>query len=102
MKSSQLRRYVVVEGEYDRFVEWWKAVMPDLRRHAGFTIDFAYGLPDTNEFVWAVSVEGDREHFDAVEAAYIASPERAEAMRGLFERVLEQRVGPVEIFEGCA
>ena len=40
---------------------------------AGFTIDFAYGLPETNEFIWAVSAEGDQEVFLAREQAYMAS-----------------------------
>ena len=59
MKTTQLRRYVLVDGEYDAFVDWWGRWMPKVRPAAGFTIEFAYGLRETNEFVWAVSAEGD-------------------------------------------
>jgi DNA-binding transcriptional regulator YiaG len=82
VKTIQLRRYTLVEGEYDAFLAWWKEWMPRVRRAAGFGIEFAYGLPETNEFVWAVSAEGDHAAFLAqgaeqagFEAAYAALEE---------------------------
>jgi len=89
MKTTQLRRYTLVEGEYDDFVAWWKEWMPRVRPAAGFTIEFAYGLPETNEFVWAVSAEGDEEAFLALEKEYLASGARGEAYAGLPQRVAE-------------
>lgn len=87
MKTTQLRRYVLVDGEYDAFVDWWEQWMPKVRPAAGFTIEFAYGLRETNEFVWAVSAEGDAEAFLAREADYMASDARAEAFDGVPQRV---------------
>ena len=87
MKTTQLRRYVLVDGEYDAFVGWWEQWMPKVRPAAGFTIEFAYGLRETNEFVWAVSAEGDAEAFLAREADYMASDARAEAFDGVPQRV---------------
>ena len=87
MRTIQLRRYTLVEGEYDAFVAWWEGCMPRVRPAAGFAIEFAYGLRETNEFVWAVSAEGDQDAFLALEKEYMASDARAEAFAGVPQRV---------------
>jgi len=87
MRTIQLRRYTLVDGEYGAFLAWWDEWMPRVRSGAGFVIEFAYGIRETNEFVWAVSAEGDPEAFLAIEQAYMDSPERAEAFAGVPQRV---------------
>jgi hypothetical protein len=87
MRTIQLRRYTLVDGEYDAFVAWWEGCMPRVRPAAGFRIEFAYGLPASNEFVWAVSAEGDEEAFAVLEQEYMASDARAEAFAGVPQRV---------------
>jgi hypothetical protein len=87
VKTIQLRRYTLVDGEYGAFVEWWRGAMPAVRPAAGFTIEFAYGLRDTNEFVWAVSAPGDRDEFLRLEAAYMASDARAAVFARVPQRV---------------
>ncbi|WP_157414773.1 hypothetical protein [Agromyces allii] len=87
MKTIQLRRYTLVDGEFDAFVAWWESTMPTVRPAAGFAIEFAYGVRETNEFVWAVSAEGDRDAFLALEATYLVSPGRAAAFEGVPQRV---------------
>lgn len=92
MRTVQLRRYTLVDGEYDAFVAWWNEWMPRVRTAAGFPIEFAYGLPETNEFVWAVSAEGDEKAFLAREKEYLASDARAEAFAGVPQRVAEYNI----------
>ena len=87
MKTTQLRRYTLVDGEYDDFVAWWRDAMPAVRPSAGFTIEFGYGLRESNEFVWAVSVPGDRDEFARLEEAYLASPQRAAVFEGVPQRI---------------
>ncbi|WP_438855409.1 hypothetical protein [Agromyces sp. M3QZ16-3] len=87
MKTIQLRRYTLVDGEYDAFVAWWNEWMPRVRPEAGFAIEFAYGIRETNEFVWAVSAPGDADAFRTLEAEYLASEERAAAFDGVPQRV---------------
>ena len=96
MRTVQLRRYTLVDGEYDAFLSWWKDWMPRVRSEAGFRIDVAYGIPETNEFVWAVSAEGDRDAFLALEEAYMVSDARAEAFAGVPQRVAVYNVAFVE------
>ncbi|WP_243077134.1 hypothetical protein [Microbacterium sp. SS28] len=92
MRTIQLRRYTLVEGQYDAFLAWWEEWMPRVRPAAGFVIEFAYGVRETNEFVWAVSAEGDQEAFLATEQAYLASDARAEAFAGVPQRIAEYNI----------
>lgn len=87
VKTIQLRRYTLVDGEYDAFVAWWREALPPLRSAAGFTIEFAYGLRETSEFVWAVSAPGDRDAFAALEADYVVSDARAAVFDGVPQRI---------------
>ncbi|ODT09391.1 MAG: hypothetical protein ABS61_13240 [Microbacterium sp. SCN 70-18] len=96
MRTIQLRRYTLVDGEYDAFLSWWNEWMPRVRSEAGFRIDVAYGIPETNEFVWAVSAEGDQEAFLERERIYMASAARAEAFDGVPQRVAEYNVRLVD------
>ena len=102
MKTIQLRRYTLVDGEYDAFVAWWNEWMPKVRPAAGFAIEFAYGLPETNEFVWAVSAPGDADAFTALEQEYLASDARAEAFAGVPQRVAEYNIRLVTEFPTAA
>jgi hypothetical protein len=92
VRTTQLRRYTLFDGEYDAFVAWWQVAIPRVRPAAGFTIDFAYGLPETNEFIWAVSADGDEEAFLAREREYMASDARAEVFAGVPQRVAEHDI----------
>ncbi|RXZ45945.1 hypothetical protein ESO86_12500 [Agromyces binzhouensis] len=87
MKTIQLRRYTLVDGEYDAFVTWWDEWMPRVRSAAGFAIEFAYGIREANQFVWAVSAPGDADAFRALEAEYLASDARAAAFDGVPQRI---------------
>ncbi|GGA68528.1 hypothetical protein GCM10011490_18760 [Pseudoclavibacter endophyticus] len=68
---------------FDEFVEWFTTRLTPVREAAGFTVAFAAANRERSEFVWAVSVDGDRDRFDAIDAAYAASPERAAAFEGV-------------------
>jgi hypothetical protein len=96
VKTIQLRTYTIVDGEFDAFLEWWKEWMPRVRPAAGFAIEFAYAVRESNQFVWAVSVEGDEAAFLELESSYMASQGRAEAFAGVPQRVAVSKVGFVE------
>jgi hypothetical protein len=73
MTSVQLRRYEIKPGEMEQFLAAVRAAFV-VREQYGFGVEFALVDDERNEFVWAVSHDGD---FPAAEAAYYASPERA-------------------------
>jgi hypothetical protein len=73
--GTQLRRYEINPGEMEQFLAAWRGIVP-IRAQYGFRVDFAYVNDEVDEFVWAITHDGD---FGAAEAAYYASPERAAA-----------------------
>jgi hypothetical protein len=82
VKTVQLRRYTLKPELIDEFLVWWPTLLAPAREAAGFTIEFAQFVPVTGEFVWSVSVPGDVEAFNAVDAAWAGSPERIEVFGG--------------------
>src|SRR5262249_26454610 len=73
MTSVQLRRYEIKPGEMEAFLEAVRAAFP-VREQYGFTVEFALVDSERNQFVWAVSHDGDS---GAAQKAYCDSPERA-------------------------
>ena len=79
MTTVQLRRYELYPELVEQFLEWFDRVL-EVRDLFGFRVVFAYLNRESSEFTWAVSHDGD---FDEVEAAYLASPERADLSQGI-------------------
>jgi hypothetical protein len=86
-RTLQLRRYRIVDGELDAFVEWWRSRLLPARLAYGFALESALVVPETDEFVWCVSAAGDEQEFAGLDAAWTASPERAAAFEGVPQRV---------------
>jgi len=93
--TTQLRRYEIVDGEMDAFVEWFPAIVP-VREKYGFRILFACADREKHEFVWAVSHDGD---YEAALEEYNGSPERAAAFEGQPSRVSKMHLSMVEPLE---
>lgn len=96
LKTIQLRRYEIVEGELDAFIAWFGSTLVPAREAEGFAIEFAYADREVNEFVWATSTSGDTATFLAKEAAYMSSESRAKAFAGQPQRVAEYHVRLIE------
>lgn len=96
MKTIQLRTYTIVDGQFDAFLAWWREWMPRVRSEAGFDIEFAYAVRESNQFVWAVSAPGDEAAFVELETTYMASDERAAAFADQPQRVAVSVVTFVE------
>lgn len=73
--TTQLRIFTINKGKMDEFVQAWKAGVYPLRLKHGYRIDGAWVVKERNEFVWLLSHDGD--DWDALEAAYYGSSERA-------------------------
>ena len=71
--SVHVGRHRISEGKLDQFVEEWRSGVVPLREAFGFTFLGAWSLPQTHEFVWVVSHEGD---FDEANRSYYESAER--------------------------
>ena len=73
--TTQLRIFTINKGRLDDFVRAWKAGVYPLRLKHGYRIGGAWVIEDRNEFMWLLSHDGG--DWDAREAAYYGSPERA-------------------------
>jgi NIPSNAP len=93
MSTVQLRRYQILPAEMDAFVEWWPTILP-AREQYGFEVIFAFVDESTNQFIWAVSHNGD---FDEAERIYMASPQRAAVFANVPRRVAESFISKVTV-----
>jgi hypothetical protein len=95
--SVQLRRYRLDPERREAFVAWWREWIPAALDVYGLGVPFAYVVPETDEFVWAISHPGDEDEFSRVQAEYLKSPGRAaafEVIPGGVEEMLIHFVTP--------
>jgi hypothetical protein len=97
MTTVQLRRYRVKSGELENFVKRWHLVLP-VRRQYGFEVLFAFVDRSTNQFVWAVSHEGDGDDFDVAEKSLMESSEGA-AIRAEYQAADHAGRLPVQLLD---
>jgi hypothetical protein len=98
MTATQLRDYRIVEGAMDAWAEAWRTQILPIRRALGFTIDGAWTVVDEDRFVWLLSHPGSWDDFEAADARYFASPERAALdpdPAGLIESQSNVKLAPV-------
>jgi len=93
MTSVQLRRYEIKPGEMDAFLPAVRAAFA-VREQYGFAVAFALVDEERNQFVWAVTHDGD---FAAAEAEYYASPERAALPMNPADHIADFHVGMVRV-----
>jgi heme-degrading monooxygenase HmoA len=70
--TTQLRTYTTRPGHLDDWSRLFQEKIRPLRAARGFRDDRAWRIPERDQFVWIVSVDGSREDFDAMEKAYYA------------------------------
>jgi hypothetical protein len=75
MSEPELRVYRIETGHLGDFVAAWTAGVEPLRRRFGFT-SRAWAVPQQSLFIWLIAYHG-KGTFEAADAAYYASPERA-------------------------
>lgn len=93
MAGVQLRRYDIVAGNMDTFLEMWPRLLHSLERY-GFTVPFALVDRAHNEFVWALSHDGD---FATVEKAYKATAEHRALLVDIRPTMTGHQAGMVDV-----
>ena len=79
MKTLQFRRYELEKSLAEDFVSWAVNEIFPLREKFGFKVEWSYFDRSNSEFVWMASAECTQVEFEAKEAAWLASEERARA-----------------------
>jgi NIPSNAP len=75
VRTVQLRRYRVADGQMRDWVQEWEENVRPLREAHGFKVLGAWAVEGTDEFVWVIAHDGPGTFAEA-DAAYYASPER--------------------------
>jgi hypothetical protein len=70
-----VRIYEVKQGALDDWLREWRELVVPLRERFGFRVRDAWVANDGGTFVWVLEHDGD--DFEAANAAYYDSPERA-------------------------
>ena len=92
MTTVQLRRYQLEPGRMADFLAWFPALRP-VREQYGFRLLFAYADEANDTFTWAVEHDGDEAGFQAAEATYNASPQRAQLFETFPRCIAHMEVG---------
>ena len=100
MKTVQLRRYRLDDATFDAWIEWFREVMAPARLAFGFSIESAYAVRSSHEFVWAVSVPGDAAGFLQKDEDWKASSARAAAMAAIPHKVISAQIDLVAPVDG--
>jgi hypothetical protein len=85
----QLREYRIAPGAMDEFVREWHDQVRPLRLRFGFSIAGPWVGEDGETFAWILGHDGD---FEAADAAYYGSAERAALDPDPARHVTEERV----------
>lgn len=72
---TQLRVYTINRGALKDFADEWEQMIKPLRLKLGFSIEGAWTVEATNQFVWIMSYDGPKS-WDTLDRAYFQSPER--------------------------
>ena len=77
MTTTELRDYLIQAGALEQFVaEWRRGVVP-LRLAHGYRIDAAWTIPEKRRFLWLLSLDVERDEWEARNDAYYSDPARA-------------------------
>ncbi len=72
---QQLRIYTINRGKMDDFVKAWRQGIAPIREKVGFTIEKAWVVKETNQFMWILRYDGT-EDWAVKDKQYFDSPER--------------------------
>ncbi|MEV1294226.1 RidA family protein [Pseudonocardia sp. NPDC049635] len=70
--TTQLRTYTTLPGKLDDWTRLFQEKIRPLRTSRGFRIDGAWTVPERDQFLWIVSVDGTVADFERMESEYYA------------------------------
>ncbi|MBW2503039.1 MAG: NIPSNAP family protein [Deltaproteobacteria bacterium] len=71
----QIRIYTINRGALELFSQEWTEKIKPLREKLGFTIPAAWANHATNQFIWIMQLEDDRD-WERLDSAYHGSEDR--------------------------
>ena len=96
MRTFQVRRYELDPELAEGFAAWVVDKIIPLREQLGYTVHWRYLDRTNSQFLWLVSLDATEQEFEAKDAAWMASAERAEAVQSMPKALLKANVSFVE------
>lgn len=96
MRTFQLRRYELEPARAEEFAAWVVSEIIPLREALGYTVHWRYLDRKNSEFVWLVSLEATEAEFEAEDASWMASAERAVAVTSMPKALIKVHASFVE------
>lgn len=96
MRTYQFRRYELEEALAEEFVTWAVTKIFPLREQFGYKVEWSYFDRSNSEFVWMASAECSQEEFEAKDAAWLGSEERAKAAVSMPQALIKLNASFVE------
>jgi hypothetical protein len=75
--AIQMRDFEIEPGRMAEFVDAWRQGVVPLRQRQGFRIPGAWTVPGEDRFIWLLEADGSRAEFEARDARYYESEDRA-------------------------
>jgi NIPSNAP len=94
-KTVQVRTYTVRPERLDEWVLRWRTQVVPLRLSLGFGMHGSWVDRERSQHIWVISYDGPQT-FDEANAAYWASPRRAELGLDPSEYLVEEQIRTVE------
>jgi hypothetical protein len=96
LRTFQLRRYELEPALAEEFAAWVVSDIIPIREAMGYTVHWRYLDRTNSEFVWLVSLEATEAEFEAEDAIWMESPERAVAIRSMPKALIKVHASFVE------
>jgi len=93
--TVQVRTYTVRPDRLDEWVQKWRTLVVPLRRELGFEVPGSWVDRERSQHIWVISYDGELS-FEEANAAYWASPRRAELGLDPAEFLVDEQVREVE------
>ena len=98
MRTFQLRRYELDPNLAEEFAAWVVTQIIPLREKYGYSVHWQYLDRTNSQFIWLVSLEATEAEFEAKDAAWMASAERAEGVVSMPPALIKANVSFVTPF----
>lgn len=96
MRTFQLRRYELEASLAEDFVAWAVNEIFPLRENLGYRVEWSFFDRANSEMVWMASLECSVAEFEAKDAAWLASAERAKAAQSMPQALIKSHVSFVQ------
>jgi prophage antirepressor-like protein len=96
LRTFQLRRYELDPNLAEEFAAWVVTQIIPLREKYGYSVHWQYLDRTNSQFIWLVSLEATEAEFEAKDAAWMASAERAQGVVSMPPALMKAHVSFVE------